>query len=801
MRKKSGMDRAYVVAAAFAGMGLGATTVSAQEQQSQPEAQAGLIAEIMVTARKREEVLQDIPLAITAFSSDDMAKRGIQDMRDIAQQSPGFNFEDFAGAGATAPVIRGTTQVAGSVEQNVSFFFDGVYLPRSYVTDLGFSGMERVEVVKGPQSARYGRNAFMGAINYIPKKPTEDLAFEAKATVGNYDRYDIGGSVSGAIMPGKLSVLVGADYSEFDGSWRNEHPYANIDFDKGTDSRSGGHEKKAYNAALRFTPIDQVTMDVSYNKWEMNSEARAQNFFGELGADSQILNCGQWNPDVRPAAPGTTPAVGAGAGGQWNRLYCGEIPLRNTPLDPRSYARQLETDLVRASINWEINDAFDADYVFGRIKGATESLTYKDTLPDCPFIVYGACAFENSPLGDFDSDSHEIRVSFDNGGPIRAAAGMFYSTTTDYSTSNFATMTKLTAVPTQSVDVYDTSQFLLYSTISRNLRKDKVLSPFAEVNYSFMDDRARLGVEARWSREEKMQAALASSGQGVLTITGNTLDGTFEAFTPRVTFDFDLTRDNMLFVSAARGVKSGGFNPAAFLPENRTFDQDSNWTYELGSRNTLANGRVRLNATLFWIDWTDVQIPAADPGNPAVLPVSITRNLGNVNSKGFELEVAVVPMDQLSLGATLYYGDAQYDDNTYDLRWARTPSVCDNVTCPMNGDISGNMMERQSEWQATFNTEWRDDLGNTGFEYFVRGDAAYQSKQYVEAMNLAWVPGRTIANLTTGVSSQQFDVNLWARNLLDKKYVSGATIGSPNVYYNAYLGERRTVGVTLSYRY
>src|SRR5690606_21778649 len=126
------------------------------------------------------------------------------------------------------------------------------------------------------------------------------------------------------------------------------------------------------------------------------------------------------------------------------------------------------------------------------------------------------------------------------------------------------------------------------------LRKDKIISPFAEFNWSFMDERARLGVEARWSQEEKMQAALASSGAGVLTITGNTLDGKFEAFTPRDTFDLDLTADNMLFVSAAKGVKAGGFNPAAYLAENRTFDQDSNWTYKLGTRNSLANGRVRL---------------------------------------------------------------------------------------------------------------------------------------------------------------------------------------------------------------
>jgi len=799
MKIKLGIERACIVTTAFAAAGL-CTLANAQEQRA--EAGAGVIEEVMVTARKREEALQDIPLAISAYSSEDMAKRGIQDMRDIAQQSPGFNFEDFSGSGQTAPVIRGTTQVAGSVEQNVSFFFDGVYLPRSYVTDLGFGSLERVEVVKGPQSARYGRNAFMGAINYVPKKPSQTLEFTAKATAGNFDRYDIGGTLSGPIITDKLSFLVGADYSEFDGSWKNHHPYAGIGFDLGTDRRSGGHENKTYNAALRFTPVDAVTMDVSYNKWDTSAESRAMNFFAELGADSQMLNCGQWNPDVRPAVPGAPPAVGNGAGGEWYRLYCGEVPVRNVPLDPRSYARQLESDLLRASVSWAVTDAIDVDYVYGRIKADVNSLTYKDTLPTCPFIVYGDCAFENNPLGWVESESHEMRLSWDNGGAIRFATGMFYSESEDYSTSNFATMPMLAAVPTQPVNAFDRSSFLLYSTISRNLRKDKVLSPFAEFNLTFLDDRARLGVEARWSREEKMQAALASSGSGVLTISGNVLDGKFEAFTPRVSFDFDLTADNMLFASAAKGVKSGGFNPAAFLPENRTFDQDSNWTYEIGTRNTLADGRVRLNATLFFVDWKDVQIPAADPGNPAVLPVSITRNLGTVTSKGIEVEAAVALLDGLSVETTLYYGDAKYDEGTRDLRWARTPAVCDDVACPMNGDVGGNQMERQSKYQATLGTEWRADLRlGTDLEYFVRADAAYQSKQFIDAMNLAWVPGRTIVNATTGVSGRSYDVQLWVRNLLDKEYVSGVTTGSPNSYYNAYLGERRTFGITASYRY
>ncbi len=185
-------------------------------------AQQLALEEIVVTARQRSESIQDIPISITAFTAADIDKRGIVSMGDIALNTPGFNFENFGNSGATAPVIRGATQVAGSIEQNVSFFYDGIYLPRNYVTDLGFGNIERVEVVKGPQSSRYGRNAFTGAVNYISKKPTEEWTAEGQLTAGSFGRFDGSAGVSGAIVPDTLRIRASVDYSEFDGSWKKQ---------------------------------------------------------------------------------------------------------------------------------------------------------------------------------------------------------------------------------------------------------------------------------------------------------------------------------------------------------------------------------------------------------------------------------------------------------------------------------------------------------------------------------------------------------------------------------------------------
>jgi iron complex outermembrane recepter protein len=783
-------------AASIAGLCMALAPTSGITQS--PDAPRAGLEEVVVTARRREESLQEIPLSVTAFTAADMAKSNIQDMKDIARFTPGFSFQDFGGGGATAPVIRGANQVAGGgLEQNVSFFFDGIYLPRNYFTNLGFGNIERIEVVKGPQSARYGRNAFMGAINYVSKQPTEDWGADASITAGNHERYDGTISVSGAIIPERLRVRVSADYSEFDGTWPNTHPFADISFSQGTNKTLGGHRKTVLSGAVQFEPREGLVFDLAYYNYDYNEEHRAENWFAELGADSGLLNCGQFNPNVRPAGSGL------GGGGQWFRLFCGEMPLRNIPVDPRGYARQLDADFIRASMSWKINDALTLDYLLGDIEAETKSLGYKDTLPGCTFFLPGLCVFENGPLGDFKSRSHEMRLSFDNDGRFSGGLGVFYTKTTDYSTANFAALPQLTAVPAAAVDVNDASVFSVYAILARTVTEPEIWSPFAEFSMKLFDGRGRIGLEARYSREKKFQGSLPTSGTaGLNTFAGLTFEDTFTQFTPRVTLEYKLTELNKLFASAAKGVKSGGYNAAATLPENRTFEDDQNWTYEIGSKNTFDDGRIRLNGTLFLIRWTDVQIFAQDTGNPAPLPLSIIRNLGDVHSAGVEIEAGYAPTDSLDFSGTFYYGDAHYAQGTSDLRWGRIPAVCDDVVCARNGNIGGNQTERQSKVQASVAAEWRRPLSiGQDLQYYARSDVSYQSKQFNEAVNISWIPARTLVNLSTGVVGEKYDVQLWARNLFDKEYVASVIVGLPNTQYNAYLGERRTFGVTGRYRF
>ena len=534
------------------------------------EASSGVLEEVVVTARHREELVQDIPLSVTAFTAEDLRQRGVVDLRDIAALTPGFSFQNGNGGGNTVPVIRGASQVVLTLEQNVSFFLDGVYLPRDYLTNLGFDLLERVEVVEGPQSARYGRNAFMGAVNYVSRRPSEEFTAEAVGTVGNHNSYTGTAFASGAVIPGVLRLFGGVDYKETDGTWPNLAPYCNISFSTGTKCELGGYEHATYNLQAELLINDRLTADVSYYRFRFTDEAQPQNWFAELNANSQQLNCGQYNPNVRPASGG-----GFGAGGQWYRLYCGPIPVASVPQDPRGYAQQLTSDFYRGSINWKLNDAITVTEVASYISAENTSLDYKDN-PGCPFLIPGLCIFEDGPLGNSRQTYDELRLNFDNRGPITAAFGVDYTYLYDQTEYNFVGLPLLTAVPTAPVSILNPASFPLYAVLGTTLTKDTIWSPFGELNYTFFDSKAHLGVEARYQSEKKTDTAEPTLGVSGLAAQGLvTLTGSFHSFTPRYTADYHLTHDTMLYASAAKGEHAGGFNETAYLASNRTYGTGS----------------------------------------------------------------------------------------------------------------------------------------------------------------------------------------------------------------------------------
>lgn len=749
--------------------------------------------ELTVTARRVEENLQDVPIAVSAFTEQELTRRNLRELEDIALATSGFSFEDYGG-GFGVPVVRGGSQLRiQDLDQTTSVFLDGVFIPRQYMVDFGTVGFERVEVIKGPQSALFGRNAFLGAVNYVSGGPTEELEIDIRGTLGSDRRNDISGEISGPILGDYLGGRVIAAYSEFDGTWPNNHPNAGINFDNnGTSGNLGGFENTTIGVNLESSPIEQLQLEFDYYRSERFQEMQAS---ARLESSANDLNC-SFDPAFQ--------------GGR-NRLFCGELPLMFDPLpggsapgstvvvDPRGYFLDVKTDFYHLGADIEITENWGLVYELGRSDSETKAAGAGDRDPVAgSFNPFNPATpvnyFGTTPSGTNEFTSHEIRLEF-NQGPWTAFVGYFTSEIDDFASNDLILAPLLDTTPFV-IDPVNGPSGVPFFTLSSAATLVDTDAFFGRVGWTSPSGRWNLAAEARYADEEKR---LDSD-------TDTTADGIFRdswtAFTPRFTVDYRLTDYQMLYASIAKGAKSGGFNDVVFDESQRSFDPDENWTYEIGSKNEWLDGELRLNAAVFYTDWQDLQIsstPLGDiPPGITVLP-TVVDNTGGAEIWGIELDGAWLATEMLSFDYAMSLTSAEYSGGSRSLRIANI-GACDGITCPANGDISGNKLQRQPAFQASVGAalqgEWSGD-----WQWYLRGDVAHQSKQYVDELNLATISERTLVNTRFELTRGQWTAALWAQNLFDERYVANSFFlaNANGTSYVPIFGQQRTFGLTVSF--
>lgn len=824
------MDRSRLMTAVFGGLLLSTTPLSAQEAADQSAAVA--LAEVIVTARKAREDLQQIPVAVTALSAEQIANLGIEGLSDVARFTPGFSFESFSGP-LSAPIIRGQTQTRLDLPvQNVASYFNGVYLQRNYMVDASLLELDRIEVIKGPQSALYGRNAFSGAINYIPRLPGSEFEASVSATVGSDKRRDLKGSISGPVTDW-LGVLVAAGMSEFDGTWDNNHPLASQG--SGTGGKLGGWDNDALLAVVSIKPFDGLNFEIAYSRSELDTESRAQYSLSTVGLLAAVnsLNC----------SPGGTPVQ--------NRLYCGEIPFQpvlqpaelSGPLarpagfvtDPRSFGQRGTNEIASLTATWEFAPAWSASYQFGYTDSNVNSSgsparnsTIGAQIPGLP--ITGLVGFDSQPNGGFDSTSHELRIEWQPGGLVRRTMiGAFSSRAQDDASAWSRWATPLALTDPQ-----------LTFTFSNSTRNDDVEAVFGLLTLD-LTERVSLTGEVRYTEETLELLARQTSPGFIPTPLDSSApvirrqENDFDYTTPRIALDYRLSNRNLLYLSAGKGVKSGGQNVPGLDPQQDTYEPEENWAFEIGSKNTLLDDRLRLNVAAYYIDWTGIQgsvarnYPASGrvlgvdcftacappaPGTP--VPV-IVGNLGDATVTGIEVEGAWLLGENWTLSCALSYQDAKYDGGQISQRAANAQN-CDGVVCaltvrdalgrPISGaEIGDNTLERQPPFQAAIGLEYTLRMPMSGEAVWtLGGTVTHQDQQYVDELNLAHVPSRTLVDAALRVEAGRFFGRLWSRNLFDKEYVSTSlfligTDGARSASYVPFAGEGRTFGLTIGYKF
>ena len=789
MQIKGGPKRTQLLAgAAFAVLTLAAAAPQAASAQSAGGEQR--VEEVVVTARRSEERLRDVPLTVTAITAGQLETRSISGLEGVAQYTPGLRFAEFVSAFNNVVTLRGLQQInTQNPIGNVGVFIDGVYLQRNYMVNPSLGDFERVEVVKGPQSALYGQNTFAGAINYVTKKPTQTFSANGSATVGAYGQRELQVAVGGPIIPGILAMRAYGGTADFNGSWKNNYPGVNKKF-----SRLGGYNRQSWSVSGLFTPVEQFSLEVAYQNVRRDEEIRPYyTIDGNLVEDR--YNCATV---IAPQTQGS--------------LWCGDLPSNpdarrsGVGSPPKGVLAVPQPDAYNSAEIWRATATFspteDLDLIY--TYGSTEGQGYEQfSFQSNPYNATGRTTITVQKEGGvLHYTSHEARAVYTPQGPLSAELGYYHS----WSRDEFVFGQRQAPIGTP-VQLLSRDPLGLTGTPTVSQNKDahyRVDSFFGRLSYKFLSERATVSAELRHTTTDlDLNDKLARATNPALPI----LAATYKDYTPRFSAQYRATDDVMFYASAARGVKAGGFNgyvsgTAVLLPSEQGFGPEKNWTYEIGMKGVFFDRRVTADLSAFYVDWMAKQstvVPANSPNTTqqGLVPPRIYGVNGSATAYGVELSGAYYAMPGLRFDYAVSYIDPRYGPNTFAPEYART---CDNIVCPKTGALEDNVLEGVSRLSGTLGVEYRTTL-SSDLDFFIGGDTTYRGKQYANSINITTIPEVWLANARMGIEKGGWRAFIWGRNLADNKYVS-ATFAIPTILqYNVNLGERRTFGVTVSARY
>lgn len=717
---------------------LGAAAASAQTAsppESAPTAEvaeeAGLAGEIVVTARLRGESLQDVPISIATFSEQAIDRLQINSLDRLSFAVPSLSASDPFGRNNPSIAMRGIGLAGIGDELPVGMFIDGVYVAGRSSANLLITDLERIEVARGPQSALYGRNTFAGAINFVTKKPGNDPEAYLEATAGTQDRYEIRTGVSVPLIRDQLFVHLGAIYRDWGGFYENQNP----------DGPDLNRQRTAsFNGLLRWTPGDRFEANLRVNV-SKDDDTTAAAFLVPTNVAPTLLN-------------------GGGLG-----FFRGEAPNR-PPNGQRccvssAGVQGFERDTFRAALtlSYELSDALRLTSITAHNK--------EDQLYDQDVDYSAQDLFTFGNLVDREDFSQELRLSYESDRLNALIGAFYYDFDNRFENAGYA-------------------QFFLPPALRRpnpprnfgpflSVTETEAYAIFGSVGYELVDG-LRATVDLRWNRERK----LFDYFRGAALTADPRRRRAWEAWTPRFILDWKPTDDQLYYVSAAKGFKTGGFNDQINIFESeRAYDPETNWTYEIGTKQTLLDRRLFVNLTAFYVDWTNQQVSIASARAPA--NNTFIGNAAASTSKGFELEITAKPTDSLDLYGSLALADAEFD-RFIDPALAGTDLATGQIaTLPgltlaqlpsgvFGADVSGNRLPRASKWQGAAGGQYTGRTGLFGAEsWYARADYFYRSRQFAESSNFAFVGDQHRVNLRVGLEGERYSFALWADNVLDNR--------------------------------
>lgn len=734
------------------------------------------IEEIIVTAQKREQNVQDVSISITAFTGDMLRDLGVAQPRDLAQFTPGLTVNASSSyEGDSVFTIRGVGMNSVTSKQNpaVMIYLDEIALPSHVMLGFQVFDVDRIEVLKGPQGTLYGRNTTGGAIKVVPRKPTDEFELQARFDYAEYDRTEFEMGVGGPLSD-TLSARVATNINVSQDGWQTLETIPEVPFGPGVDADNGEIDRKAYRGSLLWEPTEQFDIFISGDYSRDKSEVLGFKHAGNLFADGSPGRCSFVTDGVRNDTECASFAqIRDRIGGEPLTPEIEVIQDRNP--DERTILAEFSTGNQVDAESWGISATVNWD--FGRFT-ATSITGYREFDRYQPLDQGASPAriHEIRNWEDITSFTQEIRfASDDSWGPVEWIVGGFYSNDDNYFFSD--------------TDFRDHAGFSAFFE-SGSTQETEGISAFAQVDWR-LHEQWKLTLGARYTDEDReftFGGQVSGFGGPPPVVDYRPEKLNIEEVGVRATLEFT-PADNLLFyASFNRGFKSGGypasiaFAVTALLP----FESEELLAYETGFKSTLLNGNVRFNVSGYYYDWDDMQATtSADVVNPVTMEevrVILLSNAGKTEIYGVEAELTW----QLTPELLVYTGvNAMEAELKEGYLKGYTPAHAPDFT--INGLVS-----------------YTASQGIGGFRPFAQFGYSYTDEsQFILPNQPAAVQNSyTLLNARIGIRSDdgRWELAGWGRNLSDKTYSSeifgpGSSFLPARIHY----GPPRIFGVSLSY--
>ena len=717
-------------------------------------AQTGALEEVIVTATKRAESLQDIPVSVNAFNSETIQEAGINNAGDLAIMTPALNINVNQSPFNARMTIRGigTAQTDPALEPSVGLFVDGVFLGRSGLGMSDLTDIERIEVLQGPQGTLYGKNTNAGAISVITKKPNfEEFEGYVEASAGDYSMYRLTASASGPISD-NLAYRLSGNMHQRDGYYDNS---AGDDLNDADDWNIQGK--------LQWDPTDSLSILLSGSHIDRDTTCCAADAIQSESVNNELADQG-FRPDK-------------------NDPYDYDV----APGVDNSF--DMESDLLSMTIDYAID--------WGEITSITAWNDYDYSVDQDPDrSQLDILAVRNDDFSG-DSFSQELRFTSQAGDNIDYMVGLFYyEQTTKRGDKPFVFVGDdfIPIAAQQDLPFPLPINFLVQpgDNLVVDYKQDTdTIAVFSQATWH-IGDIWHLSGGLRWSDEEKESDLFSQTnstaisndliGASFLDSVSTPIDTNLDRSSDNVDWmiraAMDIGDESMIYASAATGTKSGGFQSVNGAPDEREFDDEDTTTYELGVKSTLLDARLRINAAAFYTEIDDFQAQRQLETGLG----TFVSNEAEVEVSGLDFQVEAMPLPNLTLSAGLLYM------HKYEV----TDGPEDGAELPFTADYSGNLAATLVFPLADGGIYWRTD-------YSYMDD---HSTNVAKAADLrdSDFDDRNLVNTKLGWRNDNWNVSIWGKNLTDDEYatqtVSPFLISGMDAYF---LAPPRTYGATLRY--